>query len=92
VEFDGADAYVVGDPAKGFNYMMEALNLSRVCNAVASLGIMRRAYHEAKEYALRRDAFGSKLANYPMVKDTLTRLSVKLEIETRTVFIYLPLF
>jgi len=92
VEFDGADAFVVGDPSKGFYYMMEALNLSRVCNAVASLGIMRRAYHEAKEYALRRDAFGSKLATYPMVKDTLTRLTVKLEIETRTVFTYLPLF
>ena len=92
VEFDGADAFVVGDPAKGFYYMMEALNLSRVCNAVASLGIMRRAYYEAKEYALKRDAFGSKLANYPMVKDTLTRLAVKLEIETRTVFTYLPLF
>ncbi|MBT2726741.1 acyl-CoA dehydrogenase family protein [Bacillus sp. ISL-75] len=92
VEFDGADAFVVGDPAKGFYYMMEALNLSRVCNAVASLGIMRRAYYEAKEYSLKRDAFGSKLANYPMVKDTLTRLAVKLEIETRTVFSYLPLF
>ncbi|MEH7159123.1 acyl-CoA dehydrogenase family protein [Neobacillus drentensis] len=92
VEFDGADAFVVGDPAKGFYYMMEALNLSRVCNAVASLGIMRRAYHEAKEYALKRDAFGSKLANYPMVKDTLTILAVKLEIETRTLFTYLPLF
>ena len=62
--------------------MMEALNLSRVCNAVASLGIMRRAFHEAKEYAFRRDAFGSKLADYPMVKDTLTKLAVKLEIET----------
>jgi acyl-CoA dehydrogenase len=92
VEFDGAQAFVVGDTAKGFYYMMEALNLSRVCNAVASLGIMRRAYHEAKEYAVRRDAFGSKLCSYPMVKDTLTRLSVKLEIETRAVFTYLPLF
>lgn len=92
VEFDGASAFVVGDPAKGFYYMMEALNLSRVCNAVASLGIMRRAFREAKDYAFKRDAFGSKLANYPMIKDTLTRLAVKLEIETRTVFTYLPLF
>ena len=49
VEFDGALAYVVGDPAKGFYYMMEALNLSRICNAVASLGIMRRALNEAAD-------------------------------------------
>jgi acyl-CoA dehydrogenase len=92
VEFDGAVAYVVGDTKKGFNYMMEALNLSRVCNAVASLGIMRRAYREAVDYSLRRDAFGNKISSYPMVKDTLTKLAVKLEVETRTVFEFIPLF
>jgi acyl-CoA dehydrogenase len=92
VEFEGAEAYVVGDPTKGFYYMMEALNLSRVCNAVASLGIMRRAYREAREYALKRDAFGKKLADFPMIKDSLFKMAVKLEIDTRTVFKYLPLF
>ena len=92
VEFDGAEAFVVGDPTKGFYYMMEALNLSRVCNTVASLGIMRRAYREAREYALKRDAFGKKLADFPMIKDSLVKMAVKLEVETRTVFKYLPLF
>jgi acyl-CoA dehydrogenase len=92
VEFNGADAYVVGDPAKGFYYMMEALNLSRVCNTVASLGIMRRAYREARLYSLKRDAFGKKLADFPMIKDSLVKMAVKLEVETRTVFKYLPLF
>lgn len=92
VEFEGAEAFVVGDPAKGFYYMMEALNLSRVCNTVASLGIMRRAYSEARQYALKRDAFGKKLADFPMIKDSLVKMAVKLEVETRTVFKYLPLF
>jgi acyl-CoA dehydrogenase len=92
VEFEGAEAFVVGDPAKGFYYMMEALNLSRVCNTVASLGIMRRAYSEARQYALKRDAFGKKLADFPMIKDSLAKMAVKLEVETRTFFKYLPLF
>lgn len=92
VEFEGAEAFVVGDPTKGFYYMMEALNLSRVCNTVASLGIMRRAYREAREYAMKRDAFGKKLADFPMIKDSLVKMAVKLEVETRTVFNYLPLF
>ncbi|RFU62978.1 acyl-CoA dehydrogenase family protein [Peribacillus glennii] len=92
VEFEGAEAFVVGDPAKGFYYMMEALNLSRVCNTIASLGIMRRALQEAKHYASNRSSFGHKLTDFPMVKDTLSRLAVKHEIETRTVFKYLPLF
>ncbi|WP_419883183.1 acyl-CoA dehydrogenase family protein [Peribacillus sp. B-H-3] len=92
VEFNGAKAIVVGDPSKGFYYMMEALNLSRVCNAVASLGIMRRAYQEAVRYSLNRRAFGQALTDFPMVKDSLVKLAVKHEIEMRAVFTYLPLF
>ena len=31
VEFEGALAYVVGEQNKGIYYMLEALNLSRIC-------------------------------------------------------------
>ncbi|WP_350346265.1 acyl-CoA dehydrogenase family protein [Heyndrickxia faecalis] len=92
VVFDGAKAYLVGDPRKGFYYMMEALNLSRICNAVASIGIMRRAYREARSYALRRTAFGSRLADYPMVKETLVKMAAKQEVETSAVFRLATLF
>lgn len=86
VEFDGAIAYVVGDQTKGFYYMMEALNLSRICNAVASIGIMRRALLESKAYATRRNAFGNRLIDYPMVKDTIGKMAAKLHVEVATVF------
>ncbi|ASF40385.1 isovaleryl-CoA dehydrogenase [Halobacillus halophilus] len=86
VEFSGAEAYLVGKPEQGFYYMMEALNLSRVCNATASIGIMRRAYTESLDYAIKREAFGNRLIDFPMIKDTLVRLRVKQEIETRAVF------
>lgn len=92
VEFDGAAAYVVGDPARGLAYMLEALNLSRICNAVASLGIMRRALLEARIYTDRRNAFGQRLSDYPMVRDTLGRLSAKLHAETVTVFDFIKLY
>jgi acyl-CoA dehydrogenase len=92
VEFDGALAYVVGNPANGLKYMMEALNLSRICNAVASVGIMRRALTEAKEYAKNRDAFGRKLVEFPMVQDTLGQLKAKMEIELLTVFDLIKLY
>lgn len=92
VVFDGAKAYLVGDPRKGFYYMMEALNLSRVCNAVASIGIMRRAYREARAYALRRTAFGSRLTDFPMVKETLVKMAAKQEVETSAVFRLAALF
>jgi len=92
VEFDGALAYVVGDPKKGFYYMMEALNLSRICNAVASLGIMRRAFNEALTYAERRNAFGKKLTDFPMVQESLATMKSKLEVELATTFDLIKLF
>ncbi|ETT81191.1 acyl-CoA dehydrogenase family protein [Viridibacillus sp. FSL R5-0477] len=92
VEFDGAEAFVVGDPTRGFYYMMEALNLSRICNAVASIGIMRRALLEAKDYATRRNAFGKRLADFPMVRDTLSKLAATLHVEVATVFDLIGLY
>jgi len=92
VEFDGALAYVVGDPEKGFYYMMEALNLSRICNAVASLGIMRRAFNEALMYAEKRNAFGKKLTDFPMIQESLATMKSKLEVELATTFDLIKLF
>ncbi|HSJ36828.1 MAG TPA: acyl-CoA dehydrogenase family protein [Planococcus sp. (in: firmicutes)] len=92
VEFDGAEAYVVGDPAQGLKYMMEALNLSRICNAVASVGIMKRALDEAGEYAERRNAFGRKLTEFPMVRDSLMKLRAKQEFETAAIFDLIVLY
>ncbi|KIL46652.1 isovaleryl-CoA dehydrogenase [Jeotgalibacillus alimentarius] len=92
VEFDGAKAYIVGDPSRGINYMLEALNLSRICNAVASIGIMRRALLEAKDYAKKREAFGAPLTQYPMVKDSLGKLAATLHAETVSVFELIALY
>ncbi|MGG3912784.1 acyl-CoA dehydrogenase family protein [Rossellomorea vietnamensis] len=86
VEFKGANAYLVGEPDRGIYYMMEALNLSRICNAIASIGIMRRAYLEARNYTFHREAFGQPLAHFPMIKESLTRLAAKQEVETSAVF------
>lgn len=92
VEFDGAEAYLVGDPAKGLKYMMEALNLSRICNAVASIGITKRALSEATEYAERRNAFGRQLVEFPMVQDSLMKLRAKHETETAAIFDLIALY
>ncbi|MBU9673647.1 acyl-CoA dehydrogenase family protein [Planococcus sp. CP5-4] len=92
VEFDGAKAYAVGDPKNGLKYMMEALNLSRICNAVASIGIMKRALDEATEYAGRRNAFGQQLTDFPMVQDSLMKLRAKQEFETAAIFDLIGLY
>ncbi|HWL11841.1 MAG TPA: acyl-CoA dehydrogenase family protein [Ureibacillus sp.] len=86
VEFDGAIGYVVGDPSKGIYYMLEALNLSRICNAIASVGIMRRAFLEAKHYVSNRQAFGQVLTNYPMIQDSLAKFAAKVHVEVAATF------
>ncbi|UUV25012.1 MULTISPECIES: acyl-CoA dehydrogenase family protein [Lysinibacillus] len=92
VEFDGALAYVVGEQNKGIYYMLEALNLSRICNAVASIGIMRRGFLEAKHYVSNRHAFGKPLTLYPMIQDTLGKFAAKLHVEVATVFDLIQLY
>ena len=92
IEFDGAVAYVVGDPNKGIYYMLEALNLSRICNAIASVGIMRRANLEAKHYVSNREAFGQVLTNYPMIQDSLAKFSAKVHVEVATTFDLIKLY
>lgn len=92
VEFDGALAYVVGEQNKGIYYMLEALNLSRICNAVASIGIMRRGYLEAKHYVSNRNAFGQPLIQFPMIQDTLGKYAAKLHVEVATVFDLIHLY
>lgn len=86
VEFEDAVGYLVGEENKGFYYMIEALNLSRVSNAVASLGIMRRAYLAARNYAREREAFGKRIIDYPMVQATLSRMVAKQEVEMNAMF------
>ncbi len=92
VEFEGAKAFLIGDASSGFYYMMEALNLSRICNAVASVGITRRAYTEAKQYAENRPAFGHLLTNYPMIQETLSKLASIQEVQTSAVFDLIALY
>lgn len=77
LDFKDAVAYPVGAVERGFKTVVEqVLNTSRLMNAVACAGIIRRAYIEASSYACHRTAFGNLIANYPMVQeavaDTLT--------------------
>ncbi|TDL31932.1 isovaleryl-CoA dehydrogenase [Jeotgalibacillus sp. S-D1] len=92
VVFEGAEAYLVGDPARGFYYMMEALNLSRVCNSTASLGIMKRALKEGYEYVCQRESFGQYLIDFPMTQETIVRLQARYEVQLSALFESIELF
>jgi alkylation response protein AidB-like acyl-CoA dehydrogenase len=79
IDLLGAEAVEIAAPPTGFKLMMEALEYSRVHNAVGSVGIQRRALCEALAWAGTRRAFGQVLSEYPMVQDELLRLRVQFE-------------
>lgn len=73
LDFRGAVAYPIG-PTDGGGFKMTVelvLNTSRLMNSVACTGFMRRAYIEAASYACTREAFGSVIAQYPMVREAI---------------------
>jgi acyl-CoA dehydrogenase len=79
IDLLGAEAVEVAPPPLGFKLMMEALEYSRVHNAVGSAGIQRRALREALDWAKTRRAFGHVLSDYPMVQNELLRMRVQFE-------------
>ena len=75
IDFEGATAWAIGDPADGFKTLMNyVINTSRVHNAANACGFLHRAFLEARNYARQRDAFGGAIVNYPLVQETLISL------------------
>jgi len=79
IDLLGAEAAEIAPPPAGFKLMMEALEYSRVQNAVGSVGIQRRSLAEALAWARTRRTFGHVLTDYPMVQDELLRMRVRFE-------------
>lgn len=80
-EIDLIDTWAVevAPPPEGFKLMMEALEFSRIQNAMASVGIHRRAFLEAVSFAVHRQAFGTVITEYPMVQNEILDVMVMLE-------------
>lgn len=68
VEFDGSRGYLIGNSNEGIYLAMEILVISRIDDAIAAMGIARKALWEAYLYANRREAFGKKLIEHPLMK------------------------
>ena len=87
VDFNGALAEAVGPMEQGFkNLMGIVLDTSRLQNAVAACGLMRRACIEAQTYAEHRAAFGKPIIEYPTLAQILTRMKVITSAAVATTF------
>jgi hypothetical protein len=77
VEFDGAQAFLVGDAALGIYYTLENLTVSRLANAAGAMGLARKAHLESLYRAQARSAFGKPIVEHPLVRYDLTDLAVR---------------
>ena len=66
VELDGSVGYLLGERGQGTYLVLEALNVSRVCNSVGAVALTQRAIHEAWSFAEGRVAFGKPVAELPL--------------------------
>jgi acyl-CoA dehydrogenase len=87
IELDGAAAEPIGDLGGGFRHLVGiVLDTSRVHNAVAACGLMRRAFVDARSFAAARMAFNRPIAEFPAVQTILARMRVRTEAALTSTF------
>ncbi len=79
VEMNKSEAYLIGEKENGIYYAMEILTVSRIDDALAAVGIARKALWEAYLHAERRSSFGKKLIEHPLMIRDLTTMDDELE-------------
>ena len=79
IEYEGAEAYLVGEEGEGFRGMAEMMNFERLTNAMGAVGVMGRALLEAKVHAADREAFGEAIDEYPLMRRDLVDMTVDYE-------------
>jgi alkylation response protein AidB-like acyl-CoA dehydrogenase len=79
IRLEGATAYLVGEPQRGFVQMADMINASRLSNGMRAAGMMRRALTEALFVAARRNAFGRPIIDLPLMRRQLLKLMVPTE-------------
>ena len=79
IEFEGAEAYLVGEEERGFKYMAEMMNYERLSNAAASVSAIGRTLLAAKVRTADREAFGNVLEEYPLMRRDLVEMTVDYE-------------
>jgi alkylation response protein AidB-like acyl-CoA dehydrogenase len=76
---DGTPAVPVQGLSGGVRAIVPMLQLTRTWNSVSAVAFMRRGLALARDYAARRVAFGSLLAEKPLHVDTLAGMQAEME-------------
>jgi putative acyl-CoA dehydrogenase len=72
----------VGEEGRGIREILSHAHLTRLDFAVGSAGLMRQALTLALQHTTTRDAFGTPIAQRPMMANVLADLAVEVEVAT----------
>lgn len=73
------DSRVVGDPERGYHYMMETLTYTRPLVSAQALGLAQGALDEAVSYTSTRTQFNSKVSRFQMVRGMVADMTIQVE-------------
>jgi alkylation response protein AidB-like acyl-CoA dehydrogenase len=76
IEFDHAEAFLLGTGGAGFRAMLDLMNNARLGVAAQALGVAEAAYQQARTFAEQRNQFGASILTQPLVKSMLVRMTI----------------
>jgi len=79
VEFEDAEAYLIGEVGQGFRAMLSLMNNARLGVAAQAIGIAEAAYRAARSYASQRVQFGTPIVNQPLLKSMLGGMAINIQ-------------
>ena len=82
VEYDGALARMVGEPGRGVPTIIEMVGHTRLDCVTGTAAGMHAAVAQATWHAAHRSAFGSPLADKPLMANVLADLAIEAEAAT----------
>jgi len=82
VEFEGAQAWLVGEEGRGIPQILEMGTMTRLDCALGTSGLMRQALSLALNHTSQRKAFGKLLVDQPLMRNVLADLALESEAAT----------
>jgi putative acyl-CoA dehydrogenase len=82
VEYAGTLAIRVGEEGRGLREILSHAHLTRLDFAIGSAGLMRQALTLAMRHTSSRGAFGTSIADRPMMTNVLADMAVEVEAAT----------
>lgn len=73
------DELVVGDPTRGYAYMMDTLTYTRPLVAAHALGLAQGAFEEAVKYTAGREQFGTRVSRFQLVRGMVADMCTRIE-------------